>query len=72
MENGPQITPKCFQTSIKKADCFHIKKNTKNEPPERVQGGSNEPAFRSQNPLWDPLGTPGGARAPPERPLDDF
>ena len=71
MESGAKITPKCFQKSIKKQTVFTSNKNTKNEIHQGIQGGSNEPAFRSQIPLWDPLGTPGGARAPPKGPLDD-
>ena len=44
----------------------------KKGPHQGVQGGSNEPAFHSQNCSWDPLGTPNGSRASRQGPLDDF
>ena len=50
---------------------FDWTKSPKIEP-IRGPGGSNEPAVHSQNSVWDPLGTPRGARAPPEGPLADF
>ena len=72
LQNGCNILPKCIQRSNKKSDEFCIEKKSKNGPHLGVQGGSNEPAFHSQNSVWDPLGTPRGARGPPEGPLDDF
>ena len=55
-----------------KSDELCIEQNSKNGLHQGVQGGSNEPAFHSQNSVWDPLGIPRGARTPPEGPLDDF
>ena len=52
-------------------DEFCIENKSKNGPHLGVQGGSNEPTFHCQNSVWDPLGTPRGARGPPEGPLHD-
>ena len=68
MQNPSNMHPK----TNKKLDEFCIEKKSKNGPHLGVQGGSNEPAFHSQNSVWDTLGTPRGARGRPEGPLDDF
>ena len=61
MQNQPKML-----SEIKQSSEFRIEQIMKNGPNQGVQG-----AFHSQKSSWDPLGTPDGARAPPEGPLDD-
>ena len=72
MQNGSKFIPKCIQKANEKTSEFRIEQITKKAPHQGVQGGSNEPAFHSQNCSWDPLGTPNGSRASRQGPLDDF
>ena len=71
-----KMDAKSFQNASKKPTknqmSFALKNSRTNGPHPGVQGGSNEPAFHSQNSVWDPLGTPRGARGPPEGPHGRF
>ena len=59
------------RNQTKNQTIFALNKSRKMDPIRGPREGSNEPAFHSQNSIWDPLGTPGGARALPGGLVDD-